>query len=437
MSSMSRKSVVEGMGVSESTSRQWHERAVAVMPGGVNSPVRAFGSVGGSPLVVRSAGGPHITTIDGDSFIDFVASWGALILGHAHPVIVEAIGEAARDGTSFGFSTPREVELAELICQMVPSIEVVRMVNSGTEATASAIRVARAATGRVGIIKFEGNYHGHADPFLVKAGSGPATLGSPDSPGVPPATVADTRSARYNDLASVDEAFSLGGVAAVIVEPVAGNMGVVPPEPGFLPGLRQRCDRHGAVLIFDEVMTGFRVGPAGAQGRFGVAPDLTCLGKVVAGGTPAAAYGGSAALMRLVAPDGPVYQAGTLSGNPLSTAAGLACLRYLSQHPETYEVLEEVGAALSQTLAEAVGTSGCVQRVGAMLTVFFGPERVRDFDEASRLDRDRFARFFRAALANGVLLPPSPFEALFLMEAHSAVATEAAEALAAAVESSE
>ncbi|CAN5760968.1 glutamate-1-semialdehyde 2,1-aminomutase [soil metagenome] len=418
------------------SSREWHQRAVAVMPGGVSSPVRAFGSVGGSPVFAGSAAGPRLTTVEGDTYIDFVASWGALILGHAHPVVVEAVMEAARGGASFGFSTPAEVQLAELICEMVPSMEVVRMVNSGTEATASAIRVARAATGRVGIIKFEGNYHGHADPFLVEAGSGPATLGSPNSPGVPAAVVADTRSARYNDLTSVDEAFSVGDVAAVIVEPVAGNMGVVPPEPGFLEGLRQRCDRHGSILILDEVMTGFRVGPGGAQGRYGVSGDLTCLGKVVAGGTPAAVYGGSAELMRLVAPDGPVYQAGTLSGNPLSTAAGLACLRYLVEHPETYDTLEEVGSLLEQRLATAVGAEGCVQRVGAMLTLFFGLTRVRDFDEASTLDRDRFGRFFRAARANGVLLPPSPFEALFLMEAHAEVAAEAAEALAAAVESS-
>lgn len=414
----------------------WYQRATAVMPGGVNSPVRAFGSVGGDPVFAASASGPRITSVTGESYLDFIASWGALILGHAHPVIVEAVVEAARRGTSFGVSTTAEVELAELIVDMVPSIDVVRMVNSGTEATASAIRVARAATGRNAIIKFEGNYHGHADPFLVKAGSGAATLGTPDSPGVPPATVADTRSARYNDLDSVDTAFSAGDVAAVIVEPVAGNMGVVPPAPGFLEGLRQRCDRNGSVLILDEVMTGFRVGPSGAQGRYGVHADLTCLGKVVAGGTPAAAYGGSAELMRLVAPDGPVYQAGTLAGNPLAVAAGLACLRYLAENPDVFDTLEKVGAGLETRLAAAVGERGCVQRVGAMLTVFFGPARVESFDDASTVDKERFGRFFRVALRRGVLLPPSPFEALFLMEAHAGVAGEAADSLAAAIEES-
>ncbi len=420
-------------GAGSRKSQGWYQRAVAVMPGGVNSPVRAFKSVGTGPMFAASAAGPRVKSVDGASYIDFIASWGALILGHSHPVIVEAVEKAARRGTSFGVPTTSEVELAELICHVVPSVELVRMVNSGTEATASAVRVARAATGRHAIIKFEGNYHGHADPFLVKAGSGAATLGTPDSPGVPPATVADTRSARYNDLDSVDAAFASGDVAAVIVEPVAGNMGVVPPQPGFLQGLRERCDRHGSVLIMDEVMTGFRVGPAGAQGRYGVSGDLTCLGKVVAGGTPAAAYGGSAELMRMVAPDGPVYQAGTLAGNPLAVAAGLACLRYLAENPDTYDTLEKVGAGLESRLAAAVGNTGCVQRVGGMLTVFFGPQKVSSFDDASDLDLDRFARFFRAALARGVLLPPSQFEAMFLMEAHAAVAEEAADILEAAV----
>lgn len=418
------------------TSSELHARAVSVMPGGVNSPVRAFGSVGGSPLFAASASGPRVTSVEGDSYIDFIASWGALIIGHAHPVIIDAITEAARRGTSFGVPTGAEVEIAELITEMVPSIEVARMVNSGTEATASAIRVARAATGRAGIIKFEGNYHGHADPFLVKAGSGVATLVAPDSPGVPAATVADTRIARFNDLNSVDEAFAAGDVAGVIVEPVAGNMGVVPPAPGFLEGLRERCDRHGAVLIMDEVMTGFRVGPAGAQGRYGVHGDLTCLGKVVAGGTPAAVYGGSAELMGMVAPAGPVYQAGTLSGNPLAVAAGLACLRYLVENPGIYDTLEKIGAGLESALSTAIGNEGCVQRAGAMMTVFFGPTEVRDFDDAAKLDRERFGRYFRAALERGVLLPPSGFEAMFLMEAHTDVAEEATDALVSAVEAS-
>ncbi len=419
-----------------SGSSAWFERAINVMPGGVNSPVRAFKAVGGTPPFVTSASGPHITTVDGDVLIDFIASWGALILGHAEHSIVTAVEEAARRGTSFGVSTTQEVELAELIIELVPAIEVMRMVNSGTEATASAIRVARAATGRPGIVKFEGCYHGHADPFLVKAGSGAATLGEPDSPGVPAATVADTYLARFNDLESVERAFGQGSAAAVIVEPVAGNMGVIPPAPGFLQGLRNLCDQHGAVLIFDEVMTGFRVARGGAQERYGVAPDLTCLGKVVAGGTPAAVYGGRADLMRSVAPDGPVYQAGTLAGNPLAVAAGLATLRYIAANPGLYDELETMGAVLEARLSEAMkenDVSGCVQRVGAMLTLFFGPSEVHSWDDASTVDRDRFSRFFQAAYRNGVLLPPSPFEALFLMKTHGSVVEHASDILVAAV----
>jgi len=418
-------------------SADWQERAVRVMPGGVNSPVRAFKAVGGSPPFVAGAAGPRVRTTEGRDLIDFISSWGALILGHAEPTVVEAVEEAARRGTSFGVTTTQEVELAELITSMVPSIDVVRMVNSGTEATASAIRVARAATARSGIIKFEGCYHGHADPFLVKAGSGAATLGEPDSPGVPAAAVADTHLARFNDLESVARAFSEAPIACVIVEPVAGNMGVVPPEPGFLEGLRSLCDRHDSVLIFDEVMTGFRVGPDGAQGRYGVRPDLTCLGKVVSGGTPSAAYGGRQDLMREVAPDGPVYQAGTLAGNPLAVAAGLATLRHLEENPGIYHELETMGASLEAELAGALagsGISGCVQRAGAMFTVFFGPEEVRSWDDAAKVDRERFSRFFHAALDGGVLLPPSPFEALFLMRAHRDVLIEATEILVAAVE---
>ncbi|MEX0825842.1 MAG: glutamate-1-semialdehyde 2,1-aminomutase [Acidimicrobiia bacterium] len=414
----------------------WYHRATAVMPGGVNSPVRALKGVGGTPPFVVSAAGAHIETADGDRLIDFVASWGALILGHARPEIVGALHEAASRGTSYGIPSTVEVDLAELIVDLVPSIEIVRMVNSGTEATASSIRVARAATGRAGIIKFEGCYHGHADPFLVAAGSGPATLGQPDSPGVPPATVADTRSATFNDLVSVEVAFSSGDIAAVIVEPVAGNMGVVPPAPGFLQGLRDLCDRHGALLVFDEVMTGFRVGLGGAQERFGITPDLTCLGKVVAGGAPAAAYGGRADLMRMVAPDGPVYQAGTLAGNPLAVAAGLACLRYLRDHPGLYDDLETMGARMEQRLTSALAdheVPGCVQRVGAMLTVFFGPAKVRSWEDAKNIDRALFARFYHEAFRTGVVLPPSAFEALFLMEDHGPVLDEAIEILATAI----
>lgn len=413
-----------------------YARATAVMPGGVNSPVRAFTAVGGSPPFIASGHGPHLITEDGDRVIDFIASWGALLFGHADPQIVTAIEEAARRGTSFGLPTELEVELAELITELAPAVEVVRLVNSGTEATASAIRVARAATGRAGVIKFEGCYHGHADPFLVRAGSGLATLGAPDSPGVPAATVADTHLVRFNDLESVAAAFASGDIAALIVEPVAGNMGVVPPADGFLQGLRDLCDAHGAILVFDEVMTGFRIARGGAQERYGVTPDLTCLGKVVAGGTPAAAYGGRADLMRRVAPDGPVYQAGTLAGNPLATAAGVACLRQLRDRPEIYDTLEITGARLQTALESALeeqAVDGCVQRVGAMLTVFFGPAHVESWDDAATVDRDRFARFFQAAYTGGVLLPPSQFEALFLMESHGSVIDEAAAVLAAAI----
>ena len=419
-----------------SPSPEWFRRASVVMPGGVNSPVRAFGAVGGTPPFVASATGAMITTVDGEEFVDLIASWGALILGHAHPEVVSSVGDAVRGGTSFGLPTPGEVELAELICELVPSMEVVRMVNSGTEATASAVRVARGVTGRDGIIKFEGCYHGHADSFLVRAGSGAATFGEPDSPGVPASTVTHTHLARFNDLGSVERAFSEDEIAAVIVEPVAGNMGVVPPAPGFLEGLRELCHRNGALLVFDEVMTGFRVALGGAQDRYGVIPDLTCLGKVVAGGTPAAVYGGRAELMRQVAPEGPIYQAGTLAGNPVATAAGLATLRHLVDHPEIYHTLEGLGSSLEAELGAALedhGIPGCVQRVGAMLTVFFGPDEVTSWDEAVKVDRERFARFFHAAYRRGVLIPPSPFEAMFLMDSHREVADRMVEALVGAV----
>ncbi len=417
-------------------SADWFERAQVVAPGGVNSPARAFKAVDVAPPFIASGSGAILTTVEGDRFIDFIASWGALIFGHADGAILDAIESAMRNGTSFGVPTPLEVELAELIVEMVPSIDVVRLVNSGTEATASAVRVARAATERSGIVKFEGCYHGHADPFLVAAGSGLATFGEPDSPGVPASTVADTRHARFNDLASVERALDRGDVAAVIVEPVTGNMGVIEPVEGFLPGLRELCDDAGALLIFDEVMTGFRVAPGGAQSRYGVTPDLTCLGKVVAGGTPAAAYGGREDLMRLVAPDGPVYQAGTLAGNPMAVAAGLACLRRLRDGAHIYDQLEAMGDRIESTLREAIARSGekaCVQRVGSMLTLFFGQPHVRSWDDAKDVDRARFARFFRAAYERGVLIPPSPFEAWFLMRSHDAVLDGALAALTEAV----
>jgi glutamate-1-semialdehyde 2,1-aminomutase len=398
----------------------WHRRAVEVMPGGVNSPVRAFRAVGGDPLYIDSGVGARLTTAEGAELIDFVASWGAQILGHAHPAVVEAIQAAASRGSSFGVSTAAEVELAELICELVPSIEVVRMVNSGTEATASVLRLARAATGRPGVIKFEGCYHGHADSFLVKAGSGLATFGEPSSPGVPYGTTADTRVARYNDLDSV-EALLDDAVAAVIVEPVAGNMGCVLPEPEFLGGLRRLCDEAGAMLIFDEVMTGFRVALGGAQARYGVTPDLTALGKVVAGGTPGAAYGGREDLMRSIAPDGPVYQAGTLAGNPLVTSAGLATLRHLAANPMIYQQFDEAGKMIEDRLSAAMsraGIPGRVEHAGGMVGVFLGVEKAQSWDDVSGVDQDLFGRFFRAALERGVLLPPSAFETWFLMEAH-------------------
>lgn len=414
------------------SSLDWFERATAVMPGGVNSPVRAFKAVGGTPPFIASARGAVLTTVDGDELIDFISSWGALILGHAHPRIVDAIVAAAKKGTSFGVPAPGEVEVAELIRRLVPSMEVMRMVNSGTEACQSAIRVARGASGRNGIVKFEGCYHGHADSFLVEAGSGLATFGEPNSPGVTAATVADTHVARFNDLQSVERAFASGDIAAVIVEPVTGNMGVAPPDSGFLAGLRDLCDRHDAVLIFDEVMTSFRVARGGAQGRFGVTPDLTCLGKVVAGGTPAAVYGGRETLMRHVSPDGPVYQAGTLSGNPIAVAAAKACLGYIDEHPDLYDILEEMGAQLQTRLTDRMrelGIEGCVQRVGSMLTLFFGPSAVRSWDDAKTIDTDRFAAFFRASLDRGVLLPPSGFEAWFLNLSHRGVLEDAVDRL--------
>jgi glutamate-1-semialdehyde 2,1-aminomutase len=412
------------------------DRARAVMPGGVNSPVRAFSAVGGAPPFVHHGEGAFLFTDDGSRLIDFIASWGALILGHATPTVVDAVQKAAASGTSFGVPTRAEVELAELIVEMVPSIEVVRMVNSGTEATASAVRLARGATGRPTIVKFQGGYHGHADPFLVDAGSGAATFGTPSSPGVPAGTAADTRVARYNDLSSV-EAVMDETVAAVIVEPVAGNMGCIPPASGFLEGLRDLCDRHGAVLIFDEVMSGFRVGPASAQGRYGVYPDLTTLGKIVAGGAPAAGYGGREDLMRMVSPDGPVYQAGTLAGNPLATAAGLATLRYLREHPGLYDRLEEAGVRLASSIgvaADRVGMPVTVHHVGGMVGVFLGLDHADTWDDVAHIDTDLFGRFFRGALRRGVLVPPSAFESWFLMEAHLNLIGEAAELLQASIE---
>jgi glutamate-1-semialdehyde 2,1-aminomutase len=404
-------------------SRRLFADARGVMPGGVNSPVRAFGSVGGDPLFIASAAGATLTDADGNAYLDYVGSWGPMILGHAHPVILDAVSKTLPLGTSFGAPTATEVDLAELVVDMVPSIEIVRFVNSGTEATMSAVRLARAATGRSKVIKFRGGYHGHADVFLVEAGSGAATLGVPSSPGVPSAVVADTLVAEYNDLESVDALLATVAteVACIIVEPVAGNMGCVPPDEGFLDGLRSRCDRTGALLIFDEVMTGFRVAPGGAQERFGVTPDLTTLGKVIGGGLPVGAYGGRADLMRQVAPDGPVYQAGTLSGNPLAMAAGLATLRYLQSHPDCYAALERLGARFDAGWAtlRKEGYAITWNRVGSMGSLFFTATSVTDWHSAAASDGAAFSRYFNGMLHRGIYLAPSPFEALFLSAAHT------------------
>jgi glutamate-1-semialdehyde 2,1-aminomutase len=400
------------------------ERAVRRIPGGVNSPVRAFKSVGGTPPFIERGEGSHIFDIDGNEYIDYVGSWGPLLLGHAHPAVVEAISKVAENGTSFGAPTVAEVEMAELISELVPSVEVVRLVNSGTEACMSAVRLARGATGRAKVIKFVGCYHGHSDSFLIEAGSGAATFGVPSSPGVTEGTAADTLNARFNDLASVDALFdgNDGQIAAVIVEPIAGNMGCVPPRPGFLEGLRERCTKHGAVLILDEVMTGFRVALGGAQERYGITPDLTTLGKVIGGGLPMAAYGGREDLMRQMAPDGPVYQAGTLSGNPVAVAAGLTTLKVLRDDPSIYQRLEARGATLEAGTRQAVAETGIAaqpERVGAMHALYFTDTPVTDWDSASACDTEFFGRYFAAMLTKGIYLAPSQFEAGFMSAAHT------------------
>ena len=398
------------------------ERAQRLMPGGVNSPVRAFRGVGGTPFFVARGDGARVFDVEGRSYVDFLGSWGPLILGHAAPAVVEALTEAVRRGTSYGAPTPGEVEMADLIGRAVPSMEMVRLVSSGTEAGMSAIRLARGATGRDFIIKFDGCYHGHADSLLVKAGSGGATFGVPDSLGVPPALAALTLTVPFNDLDAVRRQLEAHPeqVAAVIVEPVAGNMGVVPPAPGFLAGLRDLTTRHGSLLIFDEVITGFRVAWGGAQARYGVRPDLTCLGKIIGGGLPVGAYGGSRRIMERVSPLGGVYQAGTLSGNPLAVAAGLATLRAL-QTPGTYERLEALGARVERDVVEAARAAGVpvtVNRVGSMLTVFFTDGPVTDYSSAKRADTARYARYFHAMREGGVFLAPSQFEAAFVSLAH-------------------
>lgn len=404
-------------------SEELFARARQVIPGGVNSPVRAFRAVGGQPIFIERGEGAYLLDVDGNRYIDYVGSWGPLIFGHAHPKVVEAVTRAAQRGTSYGAPTEAETRLAELVIEAMPAIELVRFVNSGTEATMSALRVARAYTGRRKIIKFAGGYHGHADLLLVAAGSGALTLGTPDSPGVPAAVTAETLVAPYNDLESVRAVFERypDDVAAVIVEPVAGNMGCVPPVPGFLEGLRALTSQFGAVLIFDEVMTGFRVAHGGAQARYSVTPDMTCLGKIVGGGLPAAAYGGKREILSLVSPLGPVYQAGTLSGNPLAMAAGAAQLELLRE-PGVYERLE----ALSGTLAAGIGAAARAAgvpvyqtRVGSMFTTFFTSQPVVDETTAKTSDTAAFATYFRSLLEQGVYIAPSQFEAGFLSLAHS------------------
>lgn len=404
-------------------SQALYAEAIRYIPGGVNSPVRAFKAVGGQPIFISRGKGSRTFDVDGNEYIDYVASWGPLILGHADPGIVAAVSQAAQHGTSFGAPTELEVELARMVVEAVPSIDMVRFVNSGTEATMSALRLARGYTGRDKVIKFEGGYHGHADMLLAKAGSGVLTLGMPDSPGVPASAAQNTLTAPYNNLSAVEALLkeNPGEVAAVILEPVAGNMGVVPPQPGFLQGLREATRSAGALLIFDEVITGFRVAYGGAQALYGVEPDLTCLGKVIGGGLPVGAYGGRGEIMEMMSPVGPVYQAGTLSGNPLAMTAGIMMLQALRE-PGRYDLLERRAARLGNGLlaaAREAGVPASANRVGSMMTLFFTDQPVADYSSAKRSDTAMYARYFWAMLERGVYLAPSQFEAAFVSTAHS------------------
>jgi glutamate-1-semialdehyde 2,1-aminomutase len=415
--------------MSDDQSRALFERASRVIPGGVNSPVRAFRAVGGSPVFVSRAEGAYLYGADGRRYVDYVGSWGPMILGHAHPAVIEAVRDAATRGTSYGAPTELEVRYAEKLCALYPSMEMVRAVSSGTEATMSALRVARGFTGRDVVVKFEGCYHGHADFLLVKAGSGAATFGVPDSAGVPAGSVATTATLPFNDAGALRSLFAARGkeIAAVIVEPVVGNMGVVAPEPGFLEAIVSECRAHGAVSIFDEVMTGCRLARGGMQERAGIKPDMTCLGKIAGGGMPLAAYGGKRAIMEKVAPLGPVYQAGTLSGNPLAVSAALATLERLDD--ALYARLESLGARLEAGLNDAIakrGTTACVQRVGSMITLFFCKGPVRSWADAKNADTQAFARWHGAMLSQGFYWPPAQFEAAFVSAAHTVEDIDAA-----------